>query len=519
MSQVAYALYPTTDPWPMWKYDVERSGYTTSTAPNNNQTIWASSASLYPTCVPIVLDGKVIFTGTGPRMYALDETTGVYLWQSFVFQGSPGGNLASWNGRIYVGTTSGYVYCINATNGAKIWENQIVSSPAQIQSSPAVANGKVYVTTTDGFLYALNATTNQFIWYYQAAGPIYSSPAVHGTMIYFGCDDYKVYAVNDAGSSPTQKWRYPTKGQVRSTPCIGDGKVFIGSSSTDHSIFALNATANLPNGQLIWKWTLDSGYTIDTSPAFFNHVVYVTAPYQKAYALDATVAPGNYTENSPIIKKWSTQVGTYPATPAVADGKMFFGANDNKLYALSTSDGHIIWTRLFSNIPNEPIVADGRLFTWNYYGVYCFGNYYPPLTYYYTVTPPGHSYVIELVIANGTPGTTIDITRLLNPTHSINYTVTGIDGTLGMCNITIPNEMLDGIFTVLINGGNPFFGPQIVSNGTHSSLYFTYWQSINRIEIRGTTAVPEFPSTLILPLLMAMSLIAVAFARKKLPKN
>jgi outer membrane protein assembly factor BamB len=519
-SKTVYGLYETPQPWPMWRYDLARTGATTSTAPNNNMTIW-SSANIVPSCTPIVVDGKVLVTGSGSKLYALDETTGVVLWQSFAFTGSPGGNIAYSNGIVYVGTTSGYLYSINATTGAKIHEYSI--SPAQIYTTPAVAYGKVFFGATNNYLYALNASTLLLKWYYTAGGQIRSSPTIYGNMLYFGCDDGKVYALdisNEMGA--TVKWRYTTGGQIRSSPCVGGGKVFIGSSSADHAIFALNATTTNPNGEKIWKWTLLSGYAIDNSPAFYDDILYVTGAYNKAYALYASGFTGNFSENDPI-KKWSLTVGTYPGTPAVADGKMFFSTNDHNLYALDIDDGHIVWTKNFeSYIPYEPIIADGRLFVTDYYKVYCLGSYYPPLTYYYTVTPPGHSYVIKLVIANGTPSQTIDITRLINPPHAINYTVTGIDGTVGMCNITIPNEMLDGTYDVRINGALPLDPPGLVVthiNDTHTSLYFTYYQSINAIEITGTTAIPEFPSTIMLPMLMTLSLIAVALAKKKPSRN
>lgn len=516
-TQIAYALYQTTDPWPMWRYNLTRSGYTTSTAPNNNHTIWTNT-QIYPSTIPIVVDGKVIVAGSGQAMYALDETTGVQIWKSFTFTGSPGGSPAYSNGIIYMGTTSGYFYSINATTGQKIHEVNL--SPDQITTSPAVYNGKVFFGTYQNRLYAYNATNLQYKWYYGASGPIYSSPSIIDNMLYFGCDDDKIYALdisNDLGASLV--WRYTTKGDVRSTPCIAGGKLFIGSSSTDHSIFALNATTTNPYGQLIWKWTLQSGYTIDTTPVFLNDIVYVTALYQTAYALYANAPAGNYSENDVAIKKWSRTVGYSPGTPTVADGKMFFGASDYNLYALDIDDGTIIWTYKFSYTAYEPVVADGRLFVGSYYTLAAFGDYYPPQTYYYTVTPvAGATYTIRLVIANATPSQTIE-TNLVATQKKINFTATGIDTTKGMTNITIPNEMLGGPYTVRIDGALPSPAPIVTNNGTHSSIYFTYAQSKHNIEITGTTAVSEFSSALMLPLLMVMSLAAIIFARKKLRLN
>ncbi len=521
-TQMTYALYPTTDPWPMWRYNNTRSGYTTSSAPNNNKTLWTTE-QFYPSSVPIVVDGKVIVTGTGPRMYALDETTGVEIWRSFTFTGSPAGDPTYLNGIIYVGTTGGYLYSINATTGQKIHEAAL--SPAQIATSPAVADGKVFFgtySTGNNRLYAYDATNLQFMWYFGTGGAIYSSPAIAGNMLYFGCDDKKIYALdisNDLGASVV--WTYTTKGNVRSTPCIAGDKLFIGSSYADASIFALNATTTNPYGQLIWKWTVSS-YAIDTTPVFLNNIVYVTAGYDKAYALFANAPAGNYTENDVTIKKWSQTItgGSFPTTPTIADGKMFFGGGGNyKLYALDISDGSIIWTSTLSYTPHEPVIADGRLFVGNYYGLTAFGNYYPPQTYYYTVTPvAGFTSTIKLVIANATPSQTIQ-TNLLATQKKMNFTITGIDYTQGMANVTILNEMLGGPYTVRIDGGLPSPSPVVVSNDTHSSIYFTYSHSTHNIEILGTTVIPEFSPALILPLLMVMSLAAVIFARKKLRQN
>jgi hypothetical protein len=89
-----------------------------------------------------------------------------------------------------------------------------------------------------------------------------------------------------------------------------------------------------------------------------------------------------------------------------------------------------------------------------------------------------------------------------------------------MSNITIPNALLDGPYIVTVDGGSPLTGPTTVSNSTYSSIYFTYLQgSSDTVAITGTSVVPEFPSVLIIPLLVAVSLIAVAFAKKKLPKK
>ena len=61
---------------------------------------------------------------------------------------------------------------------------------------------------------------------------------------------------------------------------------------------------------------------------------------------------------------WSYKTGfNVRSSPAVADGKVFVGSNDNKLYCLSASDGSLIWSYQTGGIvDSSPAVADGKVF-------------------------------------------------------------------------------------------------------------------------------------------------------------
>ena len=93
------------------------------------------------------------------------------------------------------------------------------------------------------------------------------------------------------------------------------------------------------------------------------------------------------------------------------------------------------------------------------------------------------------------------------------FNVTGHTDTHGSCNITIPTQLLGGPFNVTFDG-------QLLSevlsldNSTHTWLYFTYLQSEHKIEIVGSTVIPEFPSLLLPLLCIITTLIAVVFRKK-----
>lgn len=87
--------------WPMFRHNLNRTGYTDSPAPDNNQTMWTYQTGGPVYSSPAVVDGKV-----------------------------------------YVGSDDGYVYCLNVTtttlNGVLIWKYK---TGGAVRSSPTVVDG------------------------------------------------------------------------------------------------------------------------------------------------------------------------------------------------------------------------------------------------------------------------------------------------------------------------------------------------------------------------------------------
>ena len=71
------------------------------------------------------------------------------------------------NGVVYVGSTDGNLYAIDAASGAQKWKFE---TKAWEVSSPAVASGVVYFLSYDGHLYALDAATGQVKWKFATGG-------------------------------------------------------------------------------------------------------------------------------------------------------------------------------------------------------------------------------------------------------------------------------------------------------------------------------------------------------------
>ena len=106
-----------------------------------------------------------------------------------------------------------------------------------------------------------------------------------------------------------------------------------------------------------------------------------------------------------------------------------------------------------------------------------------------------------------------------NPeSNLVRFNVEGETGTTGFCRITIPKGLLNtgGEWTVLV-GGSPVTAT-VNEDTDNTYLNFTYDHSTKTVEIIGTTAIPEFPSWIVLPLVITTTLLILIY-KKSLPKK
>ncbi len=107
--------------------------------------------------------------------------------------------------------------------------------------------------------------------------------------------------------------------------------------------------------RLIQAWTALTGGSITSSPAVANGVVYVGSSDGKLYAFDAATG----------TQKWAVPTGSaIYSSPAVLDGVVYVGSEDGKLYAFNVQTSATLWTAStkFSSIDSSPAVANGVVY-------------------------------------------------------------------------------------------------------------------------------------------------------------
>src|ERR1700683_1097865 len=127
-----------------------------------------------------------------------------------------------------------------------------------IVSSPIIDEGIVYVGCLDNYLYAINLEDGEEVWKFFTGAPNRSTPLVHGHFIYFLGGSGVLYCLDKL--SAKQVWSFKTGGEKKyphfsfadhfqSAPTIDGHIIYFGSG--DGNVYALNAE----KGTLYWKFT------------------------------------------------------------------------------------------------------------------------------------------------------------------------------------------------------------------------------------------------------------------------
>jgi Ca-activated chloride channel family protein len=107
---------------------------------------------------PFVYNGK-LYSSMGDTLKCVDPKTERVLWEKNLHEKKKDQRTDSLttppalvNGKAFVGTTTGDVYCLAADTGKVLWS---VNVGAPVLFQPAVAKGRVYVSTNNGGLFCL----------------------------------------------------------------------------------------------------------------------------------------------------------------------------------------------------------------------------------------------------------------------------------------------------------------------------------------------------------------------------
>ncbi len=189
----------------------------------------------YPTT-----DGRIVYSVVdNSTIVAFAADSGAVLWKKAFPQG-----LNSTSSTTQYVTTSG-----NRTTTIDL------TLPNGVVQTPPLAYGELFVTTTDGHVFALNATNGNEVWARSLGVGIVNlraSSAVGYGKVFLGTSG-GLYAIDASNGSIA--WKAPLASFQTSTPTVVDGSVFIADSTG--TLYQFDAS----NGAQLWHFTgLGEGY-------------------------------------------------------------------------------------------------------------------------------------------------------------------------------------------------------------------------------------------------------------------
>ena len=201
--------------WPMWRCDPNRSGATDERLPRGLRWQWSvkppDPEPAWPdeprmrfdaACQPIVANGTMYAASARDgSVRAFDVGSGRETWR-FYTNGPVRFAPVAWEGKLFVGSDDGQLYCLDARTGRVRWKlrggpsdrrvlgNERLISMWPARGGPVVRDGAVYFAAgiwpfMGVFVYALDAETGRVLWCNDATGAIYvpqphNSPAFAG---------------------------------------------------------------------------------------------------------------------------------------------------------------------------------------------------------------------------------------------------------------------------------------------------------------------------------------------------
>lgn len=213
----------------------------------------------------------------------------------------------------------------------------------EIRGSPILYQDVIYIGCYDNNLYALDAQTGEFLWKYATEGGITGRPAAEDGVILIGSEDHRLHAVTARGGKIV--WTYYTEGPIRSSPTISHGHVFFGSD--DAYLHVINSL----NGRRVWR--AEANAPIWSTPLVQEERVYFGCESGDFYCYDFRGE-----------MKWRKKVKrAVTSSPVIFDGLIYFGSKDWTLYALEVENGWQVWRfRMGGPTISTPSTAEDKIF-------------------------------------------------------------------------------------------------------------------------------------------------------------
>ncbi len=355
--------------WNMYRYDVRHQGVAPpdSTVGSGLEPEWrtrrlnwmeygASKSS------PAV-DGENLYIGLDTwSLVAVDRVTGLIKWRFTTrfskngIHGSPA--IDPDRGFVYIGGYDGRLYAVDRETGKRVWGTSLGD---YIGSSPTLYNETVYIGVEmrepAGYIVGVDADTGEEVFRSDKFGNHpHSSPTVDpdSGSILIGENDGYLHSY--WMGNQTERWRFKTGGDIKSTASVSEGIVYI--TSWDGSLYAINITTGIS------RWSFSTGTSSMSSPTVDAESGMVFFGNLKGFVYSVNSSNGH--------EVWKFRTGdSILSSPTLvrSTGTVIIGSNDGNVYLLDAASGDLKQKiPLLSGLSGVPVVVGDHLYVFDHLG-------------------------------------------------------------------------------------------------------------------------------------------------------
>jgi len=323
------------------------------------------------TTAPVVGGGKVFAMDALTVAYAYDLATGERLWRAdlspdsdTVGDGSFGGGLAFFDGKLYVTTGYGELLAVDAATGEPVWRRQLL---APARGAPVVQGDRLLVVTVDNETFALSIKDGRQLWRHvgtaeNAALVGAPSVAAEGSTLIAPYTSGEIYALRvetgavewaDELTTIKRTDQVADLTDIRGLPVIDKGKVFaVGNSDVFTAI-------DIRTGRRIWEREVGGVQT----PWVAGDFVYLLTNTPDLACFEAETGKVRWVRPLPLWENEKAKEDRIVWTgPVLAGDSLYVVSSTGKLDRISPTTGEIVKEiELDEGVTIPPVVSGNTL--------------------------------------------------------------------------------------------------------------------------------------------------------------
>lgn len=310
--------------------------------------------------------GDYVYVGsTGGYVYCLEAATGRLVW-SHKGRGMFKGSLCIYDNKVYIGNTDDLLRCLDAETGRVVWA---LNTGRDLDSSPCVVDGRLYIAGENGYARCVDPLTGREIWktFMGGIGPgtvpgsngSETSPAIDAGDYFSATYDGDLFCI-DARDGRV-KWKANTHDDTDASPVCANGFVYAAAEEKASNLYCFERE----KGREVWRYTANkAGYW--STPAVVGNRLWVGGDDRLLHCVDA--------RSGALVWQFRTGAAVW-SSPAVVDGKVVFGSRDANLYCVDAESGREVWRlALDGRIISSPCIVGGLIWIGSATGwIYCIG--------------------------------------------------------------------------------------------------------------------------------------------------